>query len=99
MAGIDSFDDVRGLGEPELRELLDSGRPEERIWAIWALAMRSDAGTISELAHRMEPNAGVRRNLAVVLAGHGELELLVALAHRDPAPEVRAASMQLVTRL
>jgi hypothetical protein len=96
---IDSFDDVRGLGEPELRELLDSGRPEERVWAIWALAMRADAGTITEIAHRMEPDPGVRRNLAVVLAGHGELELLVALAHRDPAPEVRAAAMQLVARL
>ena len=99
MAGIDSFDDVRGLAEPELRELLDRGRPEERVWAIWALAMRADAGTVSEIAHRMEPDPGVRRNLAVVLAGHGELELLVALAHRDPAPEVRGAAMQLVCRL
>jgi hypothetical protein len=97
MAG--SYDDVRELGEPELRALLDAGRPEERVWAIWALALRSGGGDVGELAVRAEPDAGVRRNLAVVLAGHGHLELLVALAHRDPAPEVRGAAMSLVARL
>jgi hypothetical protein len=34
MAGIESFDDVRGLGEAELRALLDAGRPEQRVWAL-----------------------------------------------------------------
>ena len=58
-----------------------------------ARPMRSPS---SARAH--EPDAGVRRNLAVVLAGHGQLDLLVALAKRDPAPEVRAAAMQLVAR-
>ena len=96
MAAIDSFEDVRGLGETELRRLLDSGRPEERVWALWALALRS--ADVGALAARAEPDPGVRRNLAVVLAGHGQLELLLALARRDPAPEVRAAAMQLVTR-
>src|SRR5205823_7823317 len=94
----ESFEDVRGLAEPELRELLEHGRPEERVWAIWALALRS-AGQVGELVHHQDPDPGVRRNLAIVLAGHGELELLVALAHRDPAPEVRAGAMQLVCRL
>lgn len=98
-AGLDSFEEVRGLGEDELRVLLDSGRPEQRVWALWALALRSaSTGEISALGMRHEPNAGVRRNLAVVLAGHGQLDLLVALAKRDPAPEVRAAAMQLVAR-
>jgi hypothetical protein len=96
MAAIDSFDDVRGLDEAELRALLDGGRPEQRVWALWALALRS--ADVGELGARVEPDAGVRRNLAVVLAGHGQLDLLVALAKRDPAPEVRAAAMQLVTR-
>ena len=96
MAAIESFEDVRELGDTELRALLDAGRPEQRVWAIWALAMRSaDVGALGE---RVEPDAGVRRNLAVVLAGHGQLDLLVALAKRDPAPEVRAAAMQLVSR-
>lgn len=98
MSGIENFDDVRALEDLKLRELLERGRPEQRVWAIWALALRSTEEVI-ELAHREEPDAGVRRNLAVVLAGHGELDLLVALAKRDPAPEVRASAMQLVARL
>ncbi|HTR52118.1 MAG TPA: hypothetical protein VMJ10_15500 [Kofleriaceae bacterium] len=97
-AAIAGFEDVRGLGDDELRDLLERGRPEERVWAIWALALRS-AANIGELAHHRDPDPGVRRNLAIVLAGHGELELLVALALRDPAIEVRAGAMQLVARL
>jgi hypothetical protein len=96
MAAIESFDDVRELGDAELRALLEGGRPEQRVWAIWALALRQ--ADVGELGTRVEPDAGVRRNLAVVLAGHGQLDLLVALAKRDPAPEVRAAAMQLVSR-
>lgn len=106
MAGIDSFEDVRELGEAELRALLDGGRPEERVWALWALALRSAeespvqrGPSIAELARRAEPDPGVRRSLAVILAGHGHLELLVALADSDPAPEVRGAAMALVARL
>lgn len=96
MPAIDSFEDVRGMADSELRALLERGRPEERVWAIWALALRS--ANVAELGARAEPDAGVRRNLAIVLAGHGHIELLVALAKRDPAPEVRAAAMQLVAR-
>src|SRR5262245_45605791 len=96
MAAIESVEDVRGLGEDELRALLEGGRPEQRVWAIWALALRS--ADVAELGSRVEPDPGVRRNLAVVLAGHGQVDLLVALAKRDPAPEVRAAAMQLVSR-
>ncbi|HUE39258.1 MAG TPA: hypothetical protein VMR29_07115 [Candidatus Binatia bacterium] len=90
-ATIDSFDDTRRLDEPALRDLLDHGRPEERVWAMWALALRS--ADVGELARRDEPDAGVRRSLAVVLAGHGQLELLTALARRDPAPHWQAPFM------
>lgn len=99
MPAIESFDDVRRLTEPELRALLERGRPEERVWAIWALALRSSEPTIEAIAQRAEPAPGVRRNLAVVLAGHGHYDLLVALAKRDPAALVRAAAMQLVARI
>ncbi len=92
----ETFDEVRELALPALRELLDRGRPEERVWAIWELALR--AGNANDLP-RHEPDPGVRRTLAVVLAGHGEHDLLVDLARRDPAPEVRASAMHLVARL
>lgn len=94
----ESYDEVRGLEESALRELLEHGRPEQRVWAIWALALRSTEA-VGDLIRREEPDAGVRRTLAVILAGHGEHDLLVALARRDPAPEVRAAATQLVARL
>jgi len=96
MAAIESFEDVRELADADLRALLEAGRPEQRVWAIWALALRS--ADVQAMGERIEPDAGVRRNLAVVLAGHGQLDLLVALGKRDPAPEVRAAAMQLVSR-
>ncbi|HEX4449746.1 MAG TPA: hypothetical protein VH143_02695 [Kofleriaceae bacterium] len=92
------YDDVRSLSQRELRAMLERGRPEERVWALWALALASAPNDLGALVRRAEPDAGVRRNLAVILAGHGELDLLVALATRDPAPEVRAAAMQLVAR-
>jgi hypothetical protein len=94
---LDSFDDTRRLDEPALRDLLDHGRPEERVWAIWALALRS--ADIGDLGRRDEPDPGVRRSLAIVLAGHGEIDLLTQLARRDPAPEVRAAATRLIARL
>jgi hypothetical protein len=98
---VESFEDVRGLTDAELRDLLDAGRPEQRLWALWALALRSasDRGAVEVLGKRDEPSPGVRRNLAVVLAGHGHYELLVALALRDPAAEVRAAALQLGARI
>jgi hypothetical protein len=96
-ATLDSFDDTRRLDEPALRDLLDHGRPEERVWAIWALALRS--ADVGDLARRDEPDPGVRRSLAIVLAGHGHLDLLTQLARRDPAPEVRAAATRLLSRL
>ena len=31
---VESFEDVRTLTESELHDLLDRGRPEQRVWAI-----------------------------------------------------------------
>lgn len=100
MSSIESFEDAARLDPPALRRLLESPRPEQRIWAIWALALRA-RGEIAELARRTasEPSPGVRRALAVVLAGHGEAARLVGLARHDPDPAVRASAAQLVTRL
>jgi hypothetical protein len=82
-----------------LRALLTEGRPEQRVWATWALALRHQG--VPEMIQRtaVEPDPGVRRTLAVILASHSETDLLVALARHDPALLVRASAMQLVTRL
>jgi hypothetical protein len=97
---IESFEEATGLPTAALRELLDSPRPEQRVWALWALALRA-SGPVTELAQRtaIEPTPGVRRTLAVILASHGETDLLVALSRHDPVIAVRESAMQLVTRL
>jgi hypothetical protein len=97
---IESFEDATALSTAALRELLDSARPEQRVWALWALALRA-SGQVTELAQRTasEPSPGVRRTLAVILASHGETDLLVALSRHDPVTAVRESAMQLVTRL
>lgn len=98
--GPASFEEVRALDRETLQQLLAGGGPEQRVWALWELAQRAgaEAGAFArgELA---QPDVGVRRTLAVVLAGHGELDLLLGLARHDPAPAVRASAMQLVARL
>ncbi|MGH2898591.1 MAG: hypothetical protein ACRDMZ_07945, partial [Solirubrobacteraceae bacterium] len=97
---IESFEEATALPTAALRALLDSPRPEQRVWALWALALRA-SGPVTELAQRtaIEPTPGVRRTLAVILASHGETDLLVALSRHDPVIAVRESAMQLVTRL
>lgn len=99
VASVETFEQAKQLDTTELRELLISEHPERRVWAIWALALREQGSP--ELAQRtaIEREPGVRRALAVVLASHGAVDLLVALSRHDPALIVRASAMQLVTRL
>jgi hypothetical protein len=99
-ASIDSFEEAAKLDTTVLRGLLDSARPEQRVWALWALALRVPE-QVHGLAQRTatEPSPGVRRTLAVILASHGETDLLVALSRHDPVAAVRESAMQLVTRL
>lgn len=98
-ASIEAFEQAMKLDTGALRGLLASARPEQRVWAMWALALRQHG--VPDLVPRtaVEPDPGVRRTLAVILASHGETDLLVALARHDPAIAVRASAMQLVTRL
>lgn len=93
-----TWDQIRGMGEPELRALLSSSDPRERIHAVWALGLRASDPKLFADALAGEPQSGVRRVLAVVLAGMGELDLLVALARHDPDVYVRAHASQIVVR-
>jgi hypothetical protein len=95
---VDSFEDVQRLDDGAVKALLERGRPEEKVWAIWTLALRSGDGTVGKRVER-EPDAGVRRTLAVILASHGDTGLLVALARHDPELVVRETAFHLATRL
>ncbi len=94
---IERYEDAAALDERALRALLEDARPERRMWAVWALALARGDGALGARV-RSEPDPGVRRTLAVVLAGRQETELLVALAQHDPVFVVRESAMQLVTR-
>ena len=89
---IETFDAASRLGEAELRELVCSEDARTRLYAIWALGLRA-ASVVGHL--QGEPDPGVRRGLAVVLAGQGEVDLLVALSRHDPNVQVRASTSQI----
>jgi hypothetical protein len=93
-----TFEDMKQLDTTALRALFERGRPEQRMWAIWALAIRT-GGIVAVADAARDPDPGVRRTIAVMLAAHGEHELLVAIARQDPVRAVRESAMQLVTRL
>jgi hypothetical protein len=99
---VNRFDDLASLDDAALRKLLDSAHPERRLWAVWELALRTASkSALAQLFHRTadEPSAGVRAVLINVLAGYGEIDILVALAKSDPSIEVRARAMQALVRL
>jgi HEAT repeat protein len=93
-----NFEAVRNQPIVELRRLLREGEPVERAWAAWALGQRigDEANPdLIEAAHDA-PTPGVRSLLLVVLAGHGEQELVEAFAKNDPDDEVRASACRYV---
>ena len=98
---FDTFEAVRALPEPSLRELLGTGESAERVWAAWALALRlgADADGVVRDAATCEPDGGIRRHFVVLLAGFGEAAAVAALASGDPDPFVRATAHQYVARL
>jgi hypothetical protein len=95
---MDDFEDTQGLSAEQLHELLETGDAQERVFAIWALGLRSAGAVPMADQLRVEPDAGVRRALAVVLAGQGELDLLVAMCRHDPSVHVRASAVPIVMR-
>ncbi len=97
---VESFEEARALSRGELLQLLASERAEQRLWAVWALALALGDGA-GDFAHRIldEPDPGVRRHLAVVLAGHGEHDLLLELVVEDRSPLVRESTIALLVRI
>ena len=95
---VKDFEETRTLETGVLHDVLASGDPRDRVLAIWALAMRSTSVIMMADQLRAEPDAGVRRALAVVLASNGELDLLVAISRHDPSVHVRASAVQMLVR-
>jgi hypothetical protein len=91
-----NFEDIRNLQTTELRQLLREGEPVVRAWAGWELGLRIGRAADADLADaaRATPTPGVRRLLLVILAGHGERELLDVFALNDPDGDVRATAAQ-----
>jgi hypothetical protein len=100
LEAMEGFEATAGLEAGALQALLVEGRPEERVWAAWRIALRVGGAMPEIVAHVAgEPSPGVRRALLVILAGHREYDVLVALARHDPAIAVRAHAMQMITAL
>jgi len=96
---MNHFEETRNLTIEALHRALAEGDAPDRVFAIWALALRVPAVTRTMIDQlRSEPDPGVRRALAVVLAGEGELDLLVAICRRDPSIHVRASVVQMLFR-
>lgn len=77
------------------------GSPESRVEAAWAIGLVHGrrAAPVFERRARTEPHPGVRRHLAVVLAGVGAEAAVVRLARHDPDPRVRATAVSQLARL
>lgn len=91
---------VSRLADGQLRDLLSTGDGPERVWAAWALGTRTERRCVPDLVAALEREAseGVRRNLAVMLAGYGELDIVAGLARLDPSPLVRATAAAYLAR-
>ena len=85
------YDAVSQLDEQALRALLKDGRPSEKVWAAWHLALVAGAGADPALTDAItdEPTAGVRAHWVIVLFSHQEHDLVAVLAQYDPSALVR----------
>ena len=90
------FDALAALNVSGLRELLETGRPAEKVWAAWHLALslgqEADGALTDAIAE--EPTSGVRAHWIIVLFSHGETELVSVLAQHDPSPLVRETAVR-----
>jgi hypothetical protein len=81
--------------------LLREGRPAEKVWAAWRLALVAGTGADHALADAMtdEPTAGVRAHWVIVLFSHGEIDLVGVLAQHDPSVLVRETAARYIAPL
>lgn len=95
---MQDFSETSALSRGQLLAQLALGDARDRAFAMWALALRAASADPVVGLVRGEPDPGVRRALAVVLAGHGEIDLLAAMTRHDPNVFVRASTVQILMR-
>ena len=100
-AGYERYRDVEALDSSLLWDLLREGDAPERVWAVWALAIKEEQQALPGLRPllRNEPDSGVRRHLLNVFAGHGDLDAVAHVACWDSAPWVREAALMFLCRV
>jgi hypothetical protein len=102
VARFAGFAELLEVGDDELRALIDSGGDApERLWAVWALALRRDQGVVGVARDlsRGDPSPGVRAHMALILVAHGERAAAATLARLDPEPLVRASACRNLARV
>ena len=100
MQSFRDFREVLELDEARLRTLAAGDDAPERLWAVWALALRQhpDAAALARAAAGHDPSPGVRAHMALLLVSNGELHAARVLARRDPESLVRAAACRSLAR-
>lgn len=98
---LSSFDEVLRLDQDALRQILGNGPTAQRVWAAWALGLRLGQAFAAEAGTRVdrEPDPGVRRHLAVILASAGDRAAIDVLAADDPCEYVRASALRLILQI
>lgn len=93
------FSQVQQQPTTAVLELAAAGDPRERVWAAWAIGLRAPQAHdwIAERA-RLDPEPGVRRHLAVMLAGYRRREDLWSLA-MDADARVRSTALHWLCRI
>ncbi len=96
-----AFHQVEKLDAKVLEALLRDGDSPERVWAIWALALKKGDQVLTELRPLLgeDPSSGVRRHLLNVFAGHGDLDAVAHVACWDKASWVRQAALLYLCRV
>ena len=78
-SSFNCYEDVSSLKDDQLRRLLADGDGTEKVWATWVLGIRNTGKpNVSDIQLMPfdEQSTGVRLNLLVLLAGHGDFEQL-----------------------
>ncbi|WP_437621660.1 HEAT repeat domain-containing protein [Sorangium sp. So ce1151] len=98
---MQSYASIASQPEPTLRELLDHESPQVRLHAAWALGLCKGKELLGDIASRagLEPSAGVRQHLMIMLAGGREKAAIATFAALDPDALVRATACQYLARL